>query len=444
MAPDSAVDDTATAPIPVLLKPPKWRDTFSSLRIHNYRLYVMSQSISNTSVWMQRIAIDWLVFELTGSVTAVGITAGLQFGPMLLFGPFGGVITDRFKKRPTLVTTQSVAVVLCGVLAALVFTGVVQVWQVYLTACLLGFVDIVDQPAKKVFVNEMVGQRHLSNAISVNASIWHLGGLVGPAISGVMLALVGAGWAIGINSLAGCFVIAALLAMRKSELLPSLVVEHAKGQIREALRYVRSKPSIFWPMVMLAFVYTFGMNLPVLLVAFADKVFGSGAAGYGLYSSAAAVGALVGAIASTRRITFRLRFIVFSAGLFGLTLVLTGLAPVLSVFLVVLASIGFMRMLFSTTAEAIVQLSSNRIIRGRVMALYAMIAVGGQALGSPVMGWLAEVFGARAAMVVSGAVPCLAAIVVAVLLARSGGLSVRFRLRRHSRLMSIEPRGQIG
>src|SRR6185312_1707360 len=326
MAPDSAVDDTATAPIPVLLKPPRWRDTFSSLRIHNYRLYVMSQSISNTSVWMQRIAIDWLVFELTGSVTAVGITAGLQFGPMLLFGPFGGVITDRFKKRPTMITTQTIGVILCGVLAALVFSGVVQVWQVYLTACLLGFVDVVDQPAKKVFVNEMVGQRHLSNAISVNASIWHLGGLLGPAISGVMLALVGAGWAIGINSLAGCLVIIALLAMRKSELLPSLVVEHAKGQIREALRYVRSKPSIFWPMVMLAFVYTFGMNLPVLLVAFADKVFGSGAAGYGLYSSAAAVGALVGAIASTRRITFRLRFIVFSAGLFGLTLVLTGLA----------------------------------------------------------------------------------------------------------------------
>lgn len=443
MAPDAADADTATAPIPVLVKPPKWRDTFSSLRIHNYRLYVMSQSISNTSVWMQRIAIDWLVFELTGSVTAVGITAGLQFGPMLLFGPFGGVITDRFKKRPTMITTQTIGVILCGVLATLVFTGVVQVWQVYLTACLLGFVDVVDQPAKKVFVNEMVGQRHLSNAISVNASIWHLGGLLGPAISGVMLALVGAGWAIGINSLAGCLVIIALLAMRKSELLPSLVVEHAKGQIREALRYVRSKPSIFWPMVMLAFVYTFGMNLPVLLVAFADEVFHSGATGYGLYSSAAAVGALAGAVASTRRITFRLRFIVFSGGLFGLTLILTGLAPVLSVFLVVLASIGFTRMLFSTTAEAVVQLSSNRIIRGRVMALYAMIAVGGQALGSPLLGWLAEVAGARAAMAISGAVPCVAAIVVAFLLARSGRLSLRFRLRRNSRLMSIEPRGQL-
>lgn len=444
MAVDAGDSDTATAPIPVLLKPPKWRDTFSSLRIHNYRLYVISQSISNTSVWMQRIAIDWLVFELTGSVTAVGITAGLQFGPMLLFGPFGGVITDRYKKRPTLVLTQSIAVVLCGVLATLVFTGVVTVWHVYATACLLGFVDIVDQPAKKVFVNEMVGQKHLSNAISVNASIWHLGGLVGPAISGVLLAVVGAGWAIGINAVAGCFVIAALLAMRKSEMLRSLVVEHGKGQIREALRYVRSKPGIFWPMVMLAFVYTFGMNLPVLLVAFAGSVFGSGAAGYGLYSSAAAVGALAGAVASTRRITFRLRFIVFSAGLFGVTLILTGLAPVLSVFLVVLASIGFMRMLFSTTAEAIVQLSSNRIIRGRVMALYTMIAVGGQAIGSPLMGWLAEVAGARAAMVVSGLVPALAAIVIAFLLARTGHLSLRVRLRRHTPLMSIVLRGQLG
>jgi MFS family permease len=321
---------------------------------------------------------------------------------------------------------------------------VVQVWHVYVVACLLGFVDIVDQPTKKVFVNEMVGQERLANAISVNASIWHLGGLIGPAISGVLIVVVGAGWAIGVNALAGCLVIITLLRMRKADLLTSLVVQHAKGQIREALRYVHSKPAIFWPMVLLAFVYTFGMNLPVLLVAFADSVFGSGAAGYGLYSSAAAVGALVGAIASARRISYRLRYITFSAGLFGVALILTGLAPVLSVFLVVLASIGFMRMLFATTAEAVVQMSSNRIIRGRVMALYTMIAVGGQAVGSPVMGWIAEVAGARTAMVVSGAAPLVAAVVVAVLLARAGRLSLRVRVRRHASLISIVPRGQLG
>ncbi|MEO9013942.1 MAG: MFS transporter [Terrimesophilobacter sp.] len=436
--------DAATAPIPVILKRPRWRDTFSSLRIHNYRLYVIAQSIANTSSWMQRIAIDWLVFELTGSVTAVGVTAALQFGPMLLFGPLGGLVTDRHQKRPLLVTTQSIAVVLCGVLAALTITGAVHVWHVYAVACLLGFVDVVDQPAKKVFVNEMVGQARLSNAISVNASIWHLGGLIGPAISGFLIVVVGAGWAIGVNSFAGCIVILALLAMRKSELLVSLVVQHARGQIREALRYVCSKPAIFWPMVMLAFVYTFGMNLPVLLVAFADSVFRSGAAGYGLYSSAAAVGALVGAIASARRISFRLRYIIFSAGLFGVALILTGLAPALSAFLVVLGSIGFMRMLFATTAEAVVQMSSNRVIRGRVMALYTMIAVGGQALGSPLMGWIAEVAGARTAMVVSGAIPLIAAVVIAVLLARAGHLSLRVRVRRHAWPISIVPRGQLG
>lgn len=436
--------DPATAPIPVLLKRPKWRDTFTSLRVHNYRLYVIAQSISNTSSWMQRIAIDWLVFQLTGSVTAVGVTAALQFGPMLLFGPLGGLITDRHQKRPLLVATQSVAAALCAALAALTITGVVHVWHVYLVACLLGFVDIVDQPAKKVFVNEMVGQERLSNAISVNASIWHLGGLIGPAISGLLIVIAGAGWAIAVNSLAAGIVIVTLLRMRKADLLTSLVVQHAKGQIREALRYVRSKPAIFWPMVMLGFVYTFGMNLPVLLVAFADQVFGSGAAGYGLYSSAAAIGALVGAIASARRINYRLRFIVFSAGLFGLTLILTGLAPVLSVFLVVLSSIGFMRMLFATTAEAVVQMSSNRIIRGRVMALYTMIAVGGQALGAPFIGWIAEIAGARAAMVVSGGVPLAAAFVVAIMLARSGRLSIRIRMRRHTSLISIEARGQLG
>ena len=444
MTPEQSVDEAATAPIPILLQRPRWRDTFSSLSIHNYRLYVVSQLISNTSGWAMRIAIDWLVFELTGSVALVGVTVALQFGPMLLFGPLGGVIADRYPKRRLLISTQSVNAVACGVLAALTISGVGVVWQGFATALIMGCVAVVDSPARSVFVNEMVGHGRLGNAISINASIFHLGGLVGPAVSGILIALIGAGWAIAANGVAACVVVVTLLSMRVSELLPSLVAVRSKGQIREGLRYVRSKPTIFWPIVMLAFVATFGMNLPVMLVAFADHVYKSGAAGYGLYSSAAALGALAGSLASTRRRTYRLRSIMFAAGCFGLTIAASGIAPVVSVFLVCLAGIGFTRLLFATAAESIVQMSSNRVIRGRVMAIYAMVVLGGQAIGGPLMGWLTELWGVRNAMVFSGIVPAVAAVVIAILLARSGRLRLRFRMRRRIIPLTIEVRGQLG
>ena len=419
---------------------PRWRDTFTSLRIHNYRLYVISQSISNTSAWMMRIATDWLVFQLTGSVTDVGITVALQFAPILFFGVWGGLIADRFDKRRLLMLTQSLSATLCAALAVLTLLDIVEVWEVWVTAFALGCVAVVDGPTRSAFVNEMVGHDRLRNAISVNASIFHLGGLVGPAISGILIALVGAGWSIGVNAVAASIVVCTLGVMRVGELLPSPKIKAEKGQIRQGLRYVRNKPTILWPLIMLAFVATFGMSLPVLLVAFADTVFDTGAAGYGLYSSAAAVGALSGALASTRRMNFRLRSIMLAAGFFGLTLVATGISPTTLLFLAFLATIGFCRLLFATGAESIVQLSSNRAIRGRVMAVYSMVVLGGQAIGGPIIGWAAEQFGVREAMVIAGAVPAAAAIVIAVLLARFGNLSLQFRLHRRGSPVRIVAR----
>lgn len=213
--------NAATAPIPVLSQRPLWRDTFSSMKVHNYRLYVVAQLISNTSTWVQRIAVDWLIFQLTGSVAAVGFVAAMQFGPALLFGPLGGVITDRFPRRQLVMVTQAVTGSLCAVLAALTLSGMVQSWQVFVIAFLLGCVAVVDQPARRVLVHEMVGQARLGNAISVNASIFHLGGLGGPALSGLLITLFGAGWSIGVTAVAACFVIGTLLLLRKSELMPS-------------------------------------------------------------------------------------------------------------------------------------------------------------------------------------------------------------------------------
>ena len=431
-----------TEPIPVLLERPRWRDTFDSLRVFNYRLYVISQVLSNTSGWMQKIATDWLVNELTHNVALVGVTVFLQFAPVLVFGVWGGVIADRVDKRRLMMGTQLTTALLCAVLGALTIIGIVEVWQVWGVAFLLGMVAVVEGPARSAFVNEMVGHRRLRNAISLNASIFHLGGLLGPAISGVLIVLVGSGWSISVNAVAAVVVAVTLGCMRVRELLPSPRAIRSKGQIREGVKYVIGKPTIFWPMIMLAFVSTFGMTLPVLLVAFADNVYQTGAAGYGLYSSAAAVGALTGAVASTRRMTVRLRTIMFAAGLFGLALVLAANAPWEPLFLVFLVSIGVTRLLFATGAESIVQLSTNRVIRGRVMSLYSMVMLGGQALGGPISGAIADRFGVQIAMTVAGIVPAVAAIVIAVVLARSGRLALRIRIRRSGRFVAIVPRGR--
>ncbi|MET4783709.1 MFS transporter [Glaciihabitans sp. UYNi722] len=440
MTTESPAISPATEPIPVLLQRPRWRDTFDALRVFNYRLYVISQVIANTSGWMQKIAIDWLVNELTHNVALVGVTVFLQFAPVLLFGVWGGLIADRVDKRKLMMTTQSVTVLLCAWLGVVTLMGVVTVGEVWATAFLLGLVAVVEGPARSAFVNEMVGHRRLRNAISLNASIFHLGGLLGPAISGVLIALVGSGWSIGVNAIAATVVVITLGCMRVRELLPSPRAERSKGQIREGLSYVFSKPTIFWPMLMLAFVSMFGMTLPVLLVSFADHVYRTGATGYGLYSSAAAVGALSGAVLSTRRMNVRLRTIMFAAGLFGLALILAGLAPWEPLFLVFLVSIGITRLLFATGAESIVQLSTNRSIRGRVMSIYSMIMLGGQALGGPISGAIADRFGVHVAMTIAGIVPAIAAVVIAIVLARSGKLSLKIRLRGRKRFVQIVPR----
>jgi MFS family permease len=431
---------TTTAPIPVLAERVLWRDTFISLRAYNYRLYVVSQVISNTAAWMQRIATDWLVLELTGNVALVGLTIAIQFAPILVFGAYGGVVADRYSKRALLIATQSFNAVLCGLLAVLALAGIVELWQIYGIVFLLGLVAVVDNPARSVFVNEMVGHHRLRNAISINASIFHLGGLIGPAISGILIVLVGAGWSIAINAVAAAIVVVTLSAMRARELTASPKAHRMKGQIREALAYARKKPTIFWTLVTMSFISVFGMSLPIILAGAANEVFETGSAGYGLYNSLVAVGALTGAILSTRRRTLRLRSIIFAAVGYGLLQAAAGFAPWYIAFLALLPGIGLVRLLFGTAAESMNQLSSNTVIRGRIMSLHLIVMVGGQAIGGPLMGWLAEEFGPREAMVVSGVVPALAAVIIGLILARSGSLRVQVSMNRRDSFLKIVKR----
>jgi MFS family permease len=439
-----AGDPTLTAPIPVTAQRPAWRDTFISLRIPNFRLFAISHLIAVIALWMQRIAQDWMVLELSGSVTAVGVTVALQFAPMLLLGPWGGVVADRCSKRTLLIISQSVAALMAAAMAVLALTGLVQVWHVYVIAFILGLVTVVDAPARQVFVNDLVGPTYLRNAISLNSSIFQLGAMVGPAVSGVLIVAVGGGWAFAINAIACSYTVLTLCRLRADQLNATKPAPRSKGQLREGARYLVSKPAILWATVSAAFVAVFALSTPVLLAAFADGVFHSGAGGYGLLNTALASGSLVGALASTRRTRLRLRGVLGGMTAFGGFMVLAAYVPNQLVFtgLMFLAGIGCLW--FVTGANQLVQVSTNLSIRGRVMSLYMMVLIGGQALGGPMIGWLAEHIGAQATMVIAGGVPVLAAGGIAVVLARRGQLTVRFHWTpapdERRRLVAIVPK----
>jgi MFS family permease len=436
----TAPPDHQTQPLAVVPERLPWKHTFISLKVPNFRIFAVGHFIAVIAIWMQRIAQDWMVLQLSGSVTAVGITVALQFLPSLLLGPWGGMVADRFAKRKILVLCQSMAALLAAALAVLALTGVVEVWHVYVIALILGLVTVLDQPARQVFVNELVGPQYLRNAISVNSTTFQLGGLIGPALAGWLLTAVGAGWAFAGNALACCSTVAMLLILRKDQLFVSTPAPKSKGMLREGLRYALSKPTIYWPWLMAGFIAVFAMSLPVVLAAFADHVFDVGAGGYGLLNALVALGALAGAVASTRRRQLRLRSVVFCAGMYGVMLCLAALAPSLPLFGAVMVLSGFWCLMFLTGSNQLVQVSSNMSIRGRVMSLYIMVLIGGQAIGGPMLGWLSEHASPHVALLVAGGVPALAALTVAVVLARKGSLLLRVNLMDRRRPVRITRR----
>ncbi|MGP9502642.1 MFS transporter [Specibacter sp. AOP5-B1-6] len=426
-----------TAPINLVTTRPPWSQTFSSLKIRNYRIFASANLLAVIAVWMQRVAQDWMVLELSGSVTAVGITVFMQFIPSLVLMPLGGILADRYSKRLILMISQGAAGALAAVMAVLALTGHLQVWHIYVIAFVLGLVVVADQPARQVFVNELVGPAQLRNAISLNSSIFQMGGMIGPAVSGVLIMAVGGGWAFATNALACTVTVLSLLLIRSSELVRMPPVKRGKGQLMEGVRYALGKPTIYWPAAMAAVFAVFGLSLAVLMAAYANNVFDVGAGGYGLLNTLVALGALCGAIASTRIATLRLRGAMAAAGSYGVVLLIASRAPNMLTFGAVMVVAGFASLLFLTSANQLVQMSTNVLIRGRVMSLYIMVLIGGQALGGPLMGWLAENWGVQWAMVVAGGMPVLAAMVFGLALARRGQLALRLNLRSLSRPVFI-------
>jgi MFS family permease len=423
--------------MPVITGRTPWSQSFTSLRVPNFRLFTISNILAMSGTWMQRIAQDWLVLTLSHSVAAVGVTVAMQFTPMLLFGLYGGLIVDRYSKRMLLMLTQGTVGVLATVLAVLALTHSIQVWHVWAIAFVVGLVTVVDNPTRQVFVNELVGPRNLRNAISINSSVFQLGGLIGPAIAGILLTAVGAGWAFAINAVTCVVTVLTLAALKKSTLVRSTPMPREKGQLKQGLRYVVGKPTILWPIVMVAVLSVFALTTPVILAAYANDTFKVGAAGYGLFNTLIAAGALTGGLLSTRRTGVRLRTVVIMGALWGVLQALGSIMPNEIAFGVTLVALGVANLLFITAANSLVQMSSNVGIRGRVMSIYVLMLLGGQAIGGPIMGWIVSTFGVSVGMAVSGLVPAIVAVIIGIHLARKHQLKLSVTLEGRSPRVAI-------
>jgi len=359
---------------------------FSALRIRNYRYFFLGQVVSNSGTWIQRVAQDWLVLSITGSAFAVGITTAMQFLPMLLFGLYGGVLSDRFPKRKLLIATQGAMGVLAAVLAVLT--------------------------------------------------------LIGPAIAGGLMAAFGTGCAFAINAASFGAVILGLLAMRGSELHPYPKQRREKGQLRAGLHYVAGRPDLIWPIVLVGFIGTFGFNFAIILSAFAYHVFHVGPGLYGLLNTSMAVGSLAGALLAARRARPRLRLLVGAALAFGVLETVAGFAPGYWVFAALLTLVGMFGLTLNTAANSLIQLRTTPAMRGRVMSLYMMVFTGGTPLGAPLVGWITEQYGPRIGLLVCGGVSAIAAAAIGVVIARIGNLRVSLNLQRgpEQRLIALVPR----
>lgn len=412
---------------------------FRSLHNRNYRLYFAGSAVSNVGTWLQRIAQDWLVLQLGGGGIALGITTGLQFLPFLLVTPFAGVLADRFPKRTVIQFAQLSMAITSGFLGVLVITGAAEIWHVYVIALLFGIGSAVDGPARQSFVIEVVGQKDLTNAVGLNSASFNGARMIGPALAGLLIMVWGTGWVILLNAISYIGPIWAISRMRAQELSAAPEVERRPGMVREGLRYVRSRNDLMLVLIIVFFVGCFGLNFQVTSALMATEVYGRDAGAYGVLSSVLAIGSIVGALYAARRPQPRQRLIVGSALAFGVLATITGLMPTYYTFLVVLPFLGFVSLTMITTANAMMQTSVSAHMRGRVMALYMMVFIGCKPLGSPVIGGIGEVMGARWAVIAGGLISLVGTLVAVALLSARQGVVVRPHLlpRPHMHVWSL-------
>jgi MFS family permease len=374
------------------------RVTFAALSIPNYRVYYGGQAISLIGTWMQMTAQAWLVLTLTHSSTTLGVVIGLQTLPVLLLGPYGGVIADRVDKRRLMIVLQSAMGVQALVLGLLTVTGVVRVWEIGLLAVVLGLNNAFENPARQSFMLEMVGSEHLRNAVSLNSVLVNTARVIGPAVAGILIATVGDGVSFLLNAASFVAVVGSLAALDRAALHPTTPSPRARGQLREGLRYVRSTPELAVPLLMMAaagaLTYEFQVTLPVM----ASRGLHAGATGFGFMTAAMGVGAVLGGLLVAARGKTGLRPLVIAATGFGIALALATLAPSLALELVALALVGWGSISFMSMGNSTLQLASEPSMRGRVMSLWFVAFQGSTPIGGPIVGWLMATAGARAGL----------------------------------------------
>ncbi|HWS45333.1 MAG TPA: MFS transporter [Acidimicrobiia bacterium] len=379
------------------------RATFSSLRNRNYRLYFIGQVISVSGTWMQRLAQAWLILRLThNNGVALGIESGLQFLPMLLFGAWGGVIADRVDKRRLMYCTQAAAGLLALGLGLIVAAGAATVGIVYVFSVLLGFTNVFDNPARQTFVIEMVGRDELPNAVGLNSVVMNASRVVGPAIGGIVIELVGLAPCFFLNAASFVAVIIALWMMHGEELHSVPTVPRAKGQLREGFRYMWSEKVVRTPLLMMAVIGTLAFNFQVIIPLMSTGTFGLGAGGFGGLTAVMGVGAVLGglAAASTRDVSYR-RLLVLTFAM-GVTICGAAIAPTLLLEIVALFCMGAASFAFIATANSTLQLTSRPDMRGRVMAIYGIAFLGSTPVGAPIIGWVCAQWGPRVGFAVGG------------------------------------------
>jgi len=398
---------------------------FRSLSLYNFRVWFIGALISNIGGWMQSTAQDWVVLtELTNhDATAMGVTMALQFGPPLVLVGITGWVADRFDRRRLLMVTQSALMLLAIAVGILLLTHVMTLPLMWLFALGFGVANAFDAPARQAFVSDVVAKENTSNAVALNAASFNTARLIGPAIGGIMIVLVGTGWMFLANAATFLAMLIALWAMRTDELVPRVRAPGA-ARLADGFRYVARRPDLIVTFVMVFLIGAFGMNFPIFASTMALE-FGRDADGYGLLSSVLAIGSLAGALLSARRDRARVRVAIYAAGGFGAVSLVSSLMPTYVLYAVTLVFVGFCTVTMLTTANGYVQTSTDPTLRGRVLALYMAVIMGATPIGAPIAGWVATTFGPRAAIQVGAVAGLLACAIGMTWMIASG------RMRRH-------------
>jgi MFS family permease len=411
------------------------RRTFSSLRVPNYRRYYSGQAVSLVGTWMQSIALTWLVYVLTHSSLDLGLTVGAQTLPVLLLGPYGGVIADRVDKRRFMVVLQSAMGVQALILGVLTVTGVITYSEIVVLSVILGVNNTFENPIRQTFIQEMVGHDELRNAVSLNSTLFNAARVVGPAIAGILIATVGVGVCFLINAASFVAVVTSLVTLDKTKLEPSVPVVRAKGQLREGFRYVASEPRLLTLLIMMGIIGMLAYEFQVLLPVVAKQTFHGGPETYGFLTASMGVGAVFGGLITAARGRTGLRPVSIAAAVFGATILIAAVAPILAVEIGALAVVGWASVSLSATGNTTLQLDSDPSMRGRVMSLWAVAFLGSTPIGGPLMGWVAAMGGGRIGLGVGG-VSCLVASAI--------GLTVVWRLKQRPTRGAADAAGAAG